>query len=59
MPVFRGIVLLLVVAVLACFAFYIGTGQQRWRALGLRLVTWTLIVGLVFFAVLAFERLRS
>ncbi|MEQ1804703.1 MAG: hypothetical protein ABL900_04935 [Burkholderiaceae bacterium] len=57
MPVFRAILLLLLIAGLGCFALYIATGQMRWRALGLRLVKWTVIAGLVFFAVLAAERL--
>ena len=57
MPVFRAILLFLMVAGLACFVIYIATGQLRWRALGLRLVKWTVIAGLVFFAVLAAERL--
>lgn len=45
------------VAGLACFVIYIVTGQVRWRALGLRLVKWTVVAGLAFFAVLAAERL--
>ena len=57
MPVFRAILLLLLVAGLACFAMYIATAQERWRTLGLRLVKWTIGAGLVFFAVLAVERL--
>ena len=57
MPVFRAILLLLLMAGLGCFALYIATGQLRWRALGLRLVKWTVFAGLVFFAVLAAERL--
>ena len=57
MPVFRGILLLLLVAGLACFVMYIVTSQASWRVLGLRLVTWTVVAGLVFFAVLAIERL--
>ena len=57
MPVFRVILLLLLMAGLGCFAIYIATGQVRWRAWGLRLVKWTVAAGLVFFAVLAAERL--
>jgi uncharacterized membrane protein len=59
MPVFRAILLLLLVAGLVCFVVYVVTGQVRWRALGLRLVKWTVIAGLVFFAVLAAERLLA
>jgi len=54
---FRWIVLLLLVAGLLCFAMYIGTGQRRWRAIGIRIVKWTVIAGLAFFAVLMLERM--
>jgi predicted CDP-diglyceride synthetase/phosphatidate cytidylyltransferase len=57
MLVFRTIVLLLLVAGLVCFALYIGTGQARWRALGIRIVKWTVIAALGFFAVLLLERI--
>lgn len=57
MLVFRAIVLLLLVAGLLCFALYIGTGQARWRALGIRIVKWTVIAALGFFAVLLLERI--
>jgi hypothetical protein len=48
---------LLLVAGVLCFAMYAGTGQTRWRALGWRIVKWTLIAALGFFAVLVLERL--
>lgn len=57
MAVFRAAVALLLVAGLVCFALYIATGQVRWRALGLRIVKWTVIAALGFFAVLIVERL--
>jgi hypothetical protein len=57
MLIFRTIVLLLLVAGLLCFALYIGTGQARWRALGIRIVKWTVIAALGFFAVLLLERI--
>ena len=57
MPVFRAILLLFLMAGLGCFGLYVVTGQARWRVLGLRLVKWTVVTGLVFFAVLAIERL--
>ena len=59
MLIFRWIVLLLLVAGLVCFAMYVGTGQQRFRVLGLRIVQWTVIAGLGFFAVLILERLAT
>jgi hypothetical protein len=57
MLIFRWIVLLLLVAGLLCFAMYVGTGQTRWRVWGLRVVKWTVIAALGFFAVLILERM--
>ncbi len=57
MLIFRWIVLLLLVAGLLCFALYIGTGQKKWRDLGIRIVKWTVIAALGFFAVLVLERM--
>jgi hypothetical protein len=57
MLIFRWIVLLLLVAGLLCFAMYIGTGQAKWRQLGIRIVKWTVIAALGFFAVLMLERM--
>lgn len=57
MLIFRWIVLLLLVAGVLCFAMYIGTGQTRWRRLGLLIVKWTVIAGLGLFAVLLLERM--
>jgi hypothetical protein len=54
---FRWLVLLLLVGGLLCFAMYIGTGELRWRALGIVIVKWTVIAGLAFFAVLILERM--
>jgi hypothetical protein len=55
MLIVRWLVLLLLAAGLVCFAMYIGTGQRRYRALGLLLVKWTVVAGLGFFAVLILE----
>ena len=57
MLIARWIVLLLLGGAIVCFAFYIGTGQLRWRRLGLVIVKWTVIAALGFFAVLILERL--
>ena len=57
MPVFRALVFLLLVAGLVCFALYIGSGNPKWRALGIRIVKWTVAATLGFFAVLILERL--
>ena len=57
MLIFRWAVLLLLAAGLVSMAMYVGTGQQRYRVLAIRIVKWTLIAGLGFFAVLILERL--
>ena len=57
MLIFRCIVLLLLVAGLLCFAMYVGTGEPRWRVFGIRIVKWTVIAALGFFAVLILERM--
>jgi hypothetical protein len=59
MLIARTIVLLLLVAGVVCFAMYVGTGQQRFRVLGIRIVKWTVIAGLAFFAVLILELLAK
>jgi hypothetical protein len=56
MLIFRWVMLLLGVAALLCLAMYVGTGQQRYRQIGVRIVKWTVIAGLGFFAVLLLER---
>ena len=57
MLIFRWVVLLLLVAGLLCLAMFVGTGQARYRVLGVRIVKWTIVAGLGFFAVLILERL--
>lgn len=57
MLLLRWLVLLMLLAAAASFAFYAGTGQDRFKRFGLRLLTWTLIAGFCFFAVLILERL--
>jgi len=57
MPLLRWIILLLLLVAVACFVFYIGTGQPRYRTLGLKVLTGTLVVAFGFFAVLILERL--
>ena len=57
MLIFRWLLLLLLVAGLLCFGMYVGTGQSRWRYLGLNIVKWTVIAALGFFAVLILERM--
>ncbi len=57
MLIFRWLLLLLLAAGVLCFAMYIATGQPGWRTLGVRVVKWTVVAALTFFAVLILERL--
>ena len=57
MLILRWVVLLLLVAGLLSLAMFVGTGQARYRVLGVRIVKWTIVAGLGFFAVLILERL--
>ncbi len=57
MLLFRWAVLLLLLAAIVSFGFFIGTGQQRYRRWGLTVLKWTLLAAFGFFAVLILERL--
>jgi hypothetical protein len=57
MLIFRWVVLLLLVAGALSLAMYVVTGEARWRNLGIRIIKWTVIAGLGFFAVLVLERM--
>ncbi|MFM6985980.1 MAG: hypothetical protein ACKOXQ_05075 [Hydrogenophaga sp.] len=57
MLLFRFALFFLLLAAGVCFAFYIGTGQQRYRRWGLMILKWALIAGLGFFGVLVLERI--
>ncbi len=57
MLIFRWVVMLLLIAGLVSLAMYVGTGQQRYRQLGIRIIKWVVIAALGFFAVLILERL--
>ena len=48
--------MLLLIAAGVSFAFYAGTGQQRYRRAGLVILKWTLLAAFGFFAVLILER---
>ncbi len=48
---------MLLLGAVACFVFYIGTGQARYKQWGLKIVKWTVLAALTFFAVLILERL--
>jgi len=57
MLLFRWVVLLLLVGGALSLAMYVGTGEVRWRNLGIRIIKWTVIAALGFFAVLVLERM--
>jgi hypothetical protein len=54
---FRFVVFFLLLAAGVSFAFYIGTGQIRFRLYGVRLLKWAVMAGLGFFGVLVLERI--
>jgi len=57
MLLFRWTLMLLLLAAGVSFAFYIGTGQARYRTWGIVILKWTVLAALGFFGVLALERL--
>ena len=57
MLIFRWLAMLLAVAIIVCFAFYIGTGQERYKRYGLVALKWAVLAGLGFFAVMILERI--
>jgi hypothetical protein len=57
MLLFRWTMLMLLLAAIAAFVFYIGTGQERYKLWGIKVLKWTLIAAFGFFAVLILERI--
>ncbi len=57
MLLFRWVILLLLLVAGVSFAFYAGTGQARYKRLGLVVLKWTVLAALGFFAILIIERL--
>lgn len=57
MLLIRWLILLLLVGAAVCFAYYVGTGQLRYRRWGLIILKWTLLASAVFFAVLILQRI--
>lgn len=57
MLIFRWLVMGLLLAAAVSFAFYAGTGQARYKNLGLVVLKWTVIATTFFFAVLLIGRL--
>jgi hypothetical protein len=59
MPLLRAVAILLGLGVIACAAMWVVTRERRWLDRAILLVKVGVGVGLVFFGVLAVERLRS
>ncbi len=57
MLLFRWAMMLLLIAAGVSFAFYVGTGQARFKRVGLLVLKWTILAALGFFGVLILERL--
>jgi hypothetical protein len=56
MLLFRWLILLLLLGAGVSFAFYAGTGQERFKRYGLLTLKGTVLSALGFFAVLVLER---
>lgn len=57
MLLFRWAIFFLLLAAGVLFAFYAGTGQVRYKRLGLVTLKWTLLAAFGFFLVLILERI--
>jgi uncharacterized membrane protein YccC len=56
MLLFRWVILLCLLFSALAFAFYVGTGQPRFKRYGWITLKWTLIAAFCFFTVLILER---
>jgi hypothetical protein len=56
MLLFRWAMLMLMLGAVVSFIFFIGTGQQRYKQYGMKIVKWTMLAAGCFFAVLILER---
>ena len=56
MLLFRWLILLCLLGAAVCFAFYVGTGDLRFRRYGWVTLKWTLLAAGGFFTVLIMER---
>jgi hypothetical protein len=57
MLVFRWLFMLLMVASAVSFVFYVGTGNPRYKRLGIVILKWTIIAAVFFFIVMFAARL--
>ena len=56
MLLFRWTMLMLLLAAISSFMFWIATGQDGYRRWGLKILKWALLAAFGFFAVLVLER---
>jgi len=56
MLLFRWLILMLLLAAIVSFVFFVATGNPRFKQYGLVIVKWTLLAAFGFFAVLILER---
>ena len=59
MGAFRALLLLALLAAGGCFVAYAWTSRPAWRTRGLRLLGGTIILALIFFAVLFAQQLTG
>lgn len=59
MLLMRWLVMALLLAAAVSFAFYVGTGQVRYKRFGLVVLKWTVIATTFFFAVVFIGRLAG
>ena len=57
MLIFRWLAILCALGIIASFALYAGSGQERFKRWGLLMLKWAVLAGLGFFAVLILERI--
>ena len=55
--IFRAFLLLMVLGVAGCLAFYVWTNEKRYLNYALKLLKILIVSGLIFFGVLILERL--
>ena len=57
MMVARILIFLLLGAAAVCFGYYIATGQERYKRLGLIILKWTVFAALGFFGLLIISQI--
>ncbi len=57
MLIFRWLMMLFSLGLIASFGLYIATGQERYKRIGLMGLKWVVLAGLGFFVVLILERI--